>query len=138
MKAVNRIITIGKQDKLMLSVANSFRLVELEDINHLESWGGYTKIYLMNNKKIVTTTGITVYEELLANNSFFRVNKSSLVNLNQLESYDHKKRTIKLKNNRELEVSRRKQKPFVKAIYELTTRIAKIKQNKTVEKTLNL
>jgi two-component system LytT family response regulator len=121
MKAVNRIITIGKQDKLMLSVANSFRLVELEDINHLESWGSYTKIYLTNNKKIVTATGLTVYEELLGNRSFFRVNKSSLVNLNQIESYSHKKKTVKLKNNRELEVSRRKQKPFVNAIYERTT-----------------
>lgn len=101
----------------MLSTGNSFKMVEIENINHLRSWGNYTEIHLINNKKIVTTTPITVYEELLANNYFFRVSKSSLVNLNQVESYNHKKRAILLKNTQEIEVARRKQKDFINAIY---------------------
>jgi len=120
-KIINRIIQFNQQEKLLLSTGNSFRIVEIEDIHHLQSWGSYTKIYLTNNKKIVTTTGLTVYEELLANNHFFRINKSSLVNLNQVENYNHKKKTIQLKNNQEIEVARRKYKDFVNAIYERTT-----------------
>ena len=120
MKIVNRIIQFNQEPKLMLSTGNSFRMVEIEDINHLKGYGSYTEFYLTNNKKIVTTTGLTVYEELLANNHFFRVNKSSLVNLNQVENYNHKKKTIQLKSKEEIEVSRRKQKDFVNAIYERT------------------
>jgi len=138
MKIVNRIIQFNQQEKLLLSTGNSFRIVEIESISHLQSWGSYTEIYLTNNKKIVTTTGLTIYEELLTNNHFFRVNKSSLVNLNQVENYNHKKRIIQLKSKAEIEVARRKQKDFVNAVFERTTRIATTKQNKRVEKALNL
>jgi two-component system LytT family response regulator len=138
MKAVNRIIEINQQAKLMLSTANSFRIVELDQISYLKGWGCCTEIYLTNNKKIVSTSRVVVYEELLLAYPFFKINKATFVNLNQVESYNYKKKTIQLKNNQEVEVSRRKQKDFVNAIYELTIRVVEIKQNKRVEKALNL
>lgn len=133
MKLTTNIIHIDKQDKLLLVVGNSFRIVAFEDINYLQSWGSYTQIYLSNNKKIVSTMGITFYEELLVEYHFFKINKSTLINLNEIESYNHKKKSIKLQNTQELEVSRRKQKEFVKAVYELTIRVS-VPKIETVEK----
>jgi len=132
-KLTTNIIHIDKQDKLLLVVGNSFRIVAFEDINYLQSWGSYTQIYLSNNKKIVSTMGITFYEELLVEYHFFKINKSTLINLNEIESYNHKKKSIKLQNTQELEVSRRKQKEFVKAVYELTIRVS-VPKIETVEK----
>lgn len=120
MKIINRIIEINGEPKLMLSTANSFRIVELDQIAYLKGWGSYTEIHLTNNKEIVATTGINIYEELLENYHFYKINKATLVNLNHIENYNHTKKTIKLKSTQELEVSRRKYKDFVNEIYERT------------------
>jgi two-component system, LytTR family, response regulator len=107
----------------MLSTANSFRIVELDQIAYLKGWGSYTEIHLTNNKEIVATTALNIYEELLENYHFHKINKATLVNLNQVESYNHKNKIIQLKSTQELEISRRKYKDFVNEIYQQTVEL---------------
>ena len=104
----------------MLTTGGSFRILELEQITHLKTWGSYTEIYLSNNKKIVLSNSIATYEEHLTKNHFYRIHKTHLVNLNHIEQYNHKTKKVRLKNGEELEVARRKYKDFVNEIYQRT------------------
>lgn len=104
----------------MLTTGGSFRIVELEQIAYLKTWGSYTEIYLTNNKKIVSSNSIITYEEHLIKHHFCRIHKTNLVNLNHIEQYNHKTKKVKLKNGEEIEVSRRKYKDFMNELYQRT------------------
>lgn len=120
MKTTGNIIQINQAPKLMLTIGGSFRIVELEQITHLKTWGNYTEIYLTNKNKIVLSNPINTYEEHLIKHHFYRIHKTNLVNLNHIEQYNHKTKKIKLKNGEELEVARRKYKDFVNEFYQRT------------------
>ena len=104
----------------MLTTGGSFRMLELEQITYLKTWGSYTEVYLANQKKIVLSNSITTYEEDLTKHHFHRIHKTTLVNLNHIEQYNHKTKKIRLKSGEELEVARRKYKDFVNTIHERT------------------
>ena len=123
MRVSIRIITIDNEDKLMLSVGNSFRLVDLCQIHHLQSDGSYTEIYLLDGTTLVDTRPMCAYEQLLKQYHFYRVNKSMIINLNKVESYNHAKKTIKLKSGQQVEVARRRCRDFVEAVHKRTTLI---------------
>lgn len=120
MKTTGNIIQINQAPKLMLTIGGSFRIVELEQITHLKTWGNYTEIHLTNKNKIVLSNPINTYEEHLTKHHFYRIHKTNLVNLNHIEQYNHKTKKIKLKNGEELEVARRKYKDFVNEFYQRT------------------
>lgn len=120
MKITSNIIEINQPPKLMLTTGSSFRILELDQITYLKTWGNYTEIYLTNNKKIVLSNSIATYEEHLTQYHFYRIHKTNLVNLNHIEQYNHKTKKIKLKNGEELEVARRKYKDLINEFYQRT------------------
>ena len=118
MQITSNIIQFNQEPKLMLVTGCSFRILELDQIAHLKTWGSYTEIYLTNNKKIVLSNSITTYEEHLIKHHFYRIHKTSLVNLNYIEQYSHKTKKVTLKNGEEIEVARRKYKDFMNEFYQ--------------------
>lgn len=120
MRVSLRIVTLDQQDKLVLSAGNSFRLIELHHIHHLQSDGSYTEIYLSNRKMLVDTRPLSAYEQLLKKNDFYRVNKSAIINLNKVESYNHARKIVQLQNGQQLEVARRRYKGLVNEVYKRT------------------
>ncbi|WP_422089249.1 LytR/AlgR family response regulator transcription factor [Tenacibaculum ovolyticum] len=90
-------ITIPQQD--------GFEVVTVSDILFCKADDNYTEIYFKNTKKLVSKT-LKHFEDLLKENSFARVHKSYLVNVNEVVKYKKGKGgSVILSNGKEVQVS---------------------------------
>ncbi len=103
-----------QQDQLILSLHDSFQVIELNGLMYCESDKGYTTFYCDNNKKYVVSKTLKEFEERLLEANFTRPHQSYLVNLKFIDKYD-KSGVIHLKNGKKIPVSSRKKEQFVSA-----------------------
>ncbi|WP_298426284.1 LytTR family DNA-binding domain-containing protein [uncultured Kordia sp.] len=101
---------------LILSLQDSFHVIDLKDLMYCESDKGYTTFYLNNGKKHLASKSIKEFEEQLTKHSFTRPHQSFIVNLKFIEKYD-KSGTIHLKNGKKIPVSSRKKDNFITRLF---------------------
>ncbi len=90
-------ITIPQQD--------GFEVVNVKDILFCKADDNYTEVYFENTKKLVSKT-LKYFEDALKENSFARVHKSYLVNVNEIAKYKKGKGgSVILSNGKEIMVS---------------------------------
>ena len=73
--------------KIALSTLEGLLFVNVSDIIYCESNGPYTKFIFKYGDKIVTSKHLKEYEDLLGAYDFFRIHKSYLVNLQEIQKY---------------------------------------------------
>ena len=73
--------------RIALSAPEGLVFVNVSDIIYCESDGPYTKFIFKHADKIVTSIHLKEYEDLLSGYDFFRIHKSSLVNLQEIQKY---------------------------------------------------
>lgn len=98
--------SIKVEGKITIPTQNGFEILSIQDIVYAKADDNYTEIFLKNNKKKLVSKTLKYFEDILKNNSFARVHKSYLVNVNTIVSY--KKGSggiITLNNGKELNVS---------------------------------
>ncbi|MFD0964254.1 LytR/AlgR family response regulator transcription factor [Pseudofulvibacter geojedonensis] len=100
------------ESKLILSLHDSFQVIDLNKLLFCESDKGYTTFYCTNNKKYVVSKTIKEFEERLLKNNFIRPHQSFIVNLDYINKYD-KSGIIHLKNGGKIPVSSRKREQFL-------------------------
>lgn len=95
--------------KIALPAKEGYVFVLLSDIIRCESKSGYTTFYVKDMEKIVSSRSIKGYEPLLANDIFFRIHNSHIVNLNYIKKY-HRGRGgyIEMEDGSMLEVATRR------------------------------
>jgi len=88
--------------------------IETDKILYLESDVNYTKIYTINQSKILSAYTLGVLQLRLDSHSFIRVNRSYIINLSYLSTYRHEnnKLIIQLTGGQEFTASRRRLKTF--------------------------
>jgi two-component system LytT family response regulator len=74
-------------NKLPIPTEDGLELVPFEQIIHCKAERAYCYFYLINNKKILVSKPMKEFEVTLINNGFFKVHKSSIVNLQFAEKY---------------------------------------------------
>ena len=94
--------------KLSVKVNGEIRLIDLKAILYVETVERWTFIYTEDG---VFETSLRLYEleAMLAEHNFFRINKSTLLNLNKIESLKSdidRKIRVRLKNGYQLIISR--------------------------------
>ncbi|WP_430412282.1 LytR/AlgR family response regulator transcription factor [Kordia sp.] len=114
-KTVKKVLN-NDSDTLILSLQDSFQVIDLKDLMYCESDKGYTTFYLSNGKKHLASKSIKEFEEQLTKNSFTRPHQSYIVNLKFIEKYD-KSGTIYLKNGKKIPVSSRKKDNFITRLF---------------------
>ncbi len=109
-----------KAKKLVLHTDRNIHIVDTKDIIRCESDAGYTKIFLVNNKKIVVSKNLKYFEELLTEFGFFRSHQSHLINNNYI---DHFTKTdggyIVMKEGAKIPLAQRKKEIFFKILSKL-------------------
>jgi two-component system LytT family response regulator len=100
--------------KLILSLHDSFQVIDLNELMYCESDKGYTTFYCANNKKYVVSKTLKGFEERLVASHFIRPHQSFIVNLQFIDKYD-KSGVIFLKNEVKIPVSFRKKESFLSA-----------------------
>ncbi|WP_428740726.1 LytR/AlgR family response regulator transcription factor [Tenacibaculum sp.] len=95
--AINGKITIPQQD--------GFEVVNIHDIVFCKADDNYTEVYFKDSKKLVSKT-LKYFEDILKENSFARIHKSFLVNVNEITKYKKGKGgSVILSNGKEIMVS---------------------------------
>jgi len=77
-----------------LNIYNGFIMVSPADIVYCEAEKNYCNIYLLNGKKEFVTSQLAEVEKKLAENSFVKISRSAIINLNYLETYNRKTKTV--------------------------------------------
>ena len=114
---LNNIKSENKRKKVAIADIEGLVFVYLDEIIRCESDSNYTYIFLNNKKKITASKTLRDFEELFAEENFFRVHRSHLINL------DHLKKYIKgeggfavMSDDSKVEVARRKKPEFMEVL----------------------
>ena len=104
--------------KLSVKVNGEIRLIDLKAILYVETVERCTFIYTEDG---VFETSLRLYEleAMLAEHNFFRINKSTLLNLNKIESLKsdiYLKIRVRIKNGYQLIISRTYSEEFISKI----------------------
>jgi two-component system, LytTR family, response regulator len=101
-------------EKITIPHLGGFKIIELKNIMYFEGDGNYTTLHLQTMEKIVVTRQLGVFEEILPTSSFFRIHKSTIVNLNYVTGYNSSEGSVAvMKDNNTLTVSRRRLDDFL-------------------------
>lgn len=73
--------------KIAIATQDGLVFVSLQQIIRCEASKNYTYFHLQGNKKIIASKNILEYEELLPQDTFFRIHNSHIINLNHINSY---------------------------------------------------
>jgi two-component system, LytTR family, response regulator len=87
-------------------------IVRLTDISLMESEGNYTRLHFAGNAPLIYRS-LTAVEQRLSSTTFFRANRCQIVNLRWIEAVENDldgRLNIKLRNGKQVEVSRRQSK----------------------------
>jgi two-component system LytT family response regulator len=74
-------------NRISISHTRGIKIVEDDNIVHLEASGNCTQIFFKDGTRYLDTRTLKIYESLLDNSKFFRTHKSHIVNLNLLTDY---------------------------------------------------
>jgi len=102
----------NEDSKLILSLHDSFQVVDLNELLYCESDKGYTTFYCSDGKKYLVSKTLKEFEERLTTSNFIRPHQSFMVNLKFIDKYE-KSGVIYLKNGKKIPVSSRKKEHFV-------------------------
>ncbi len=102
---IHKKITINTDGKLLF--------LENEEILYAESDGNYSTLYLADGQKIVLTKKLKEVNELLPQDSFFRIHNSYIINLHKIKEFLKTDGYVILKSNHKIPVSRQKKSDFL-------------------------
>nr|WP_121273338.1 LytTR family DNA-binding domain-containing protein [Pedobacter schmidteae] len=107
--------------KISLPNGQGYSLVNIDDIIHISADSNYSVFYLLNKDKITVSKVLKEYEEILPEQQFVRIHKSSIVNLNHVKEYNSKNGLeVMMKNGEKIAVSRRRASDFAEKIKSYT------------------
>lgn len=97
--------------KICLQNTEGKYYIEPEEILYIQGIDNISKVYLTQNRKIILSKSLKYFEELLLD-SFYRIHKSYIINLNVCKQIDHSSLVLTLENEVKLPISRRNYKSF--------------------------
>jgi two-component system LytT family response regulator len=107
----------SKKSKIItIRGATKIDFVNINDIVYCTADVAYTHIQLINDKTIVAAKPLAMFEQMLEEHSFFRANKSCLINTDYIVAFFKDKNQVILPGNLAIEVSRRRRVEFLKLI----------------------
>ncbi len=118
-KSVEKNTTNACLQKLLIPFYDRKRTVSVEEIVRLEGSGNYTNFFLKDGTKMLVSRTLKEYEILLDSQSFVRVHKSCIVNLEFVRKFYVKKEgELELVDGQQVKISRRRAQMFIDRIRE--------------------
>jgi two-component system, LytTR family, response regulator len=107
--------------KIIIKTFDNIHLVPIEEILYCESDRSYTTVYILNHQKIVASTYLKDYEEMLSGSGFFRVHKSYLINLRLIRRFEKSEGGyVVLEGDVKIPVASRKREQLLEMFEKLT------------------
>lgn len=106
----------NKQHKISLPMKNGkFIIVDIDAILYCEADGSYTNFYTTDNKIYTTSSNLKKVESILLQATFFRIHRSTLLNLKHIVQYNNTGELL-LSNKKKLLVSSRNKTNFLRVL----------------------
>ncbi|MDP1620979.1 MAG: LytTR family DNA-binding domain-containing protein [Bacteroidales bacterium] len=103
--------------KITVAEQFGFKVIRVADIMYLQADANYTILHLTGMNKIVAARSLGEFEHILSEPAFFRIHKSTIVNLNYLQGYSsYEGNFAVLTDGTRLSISRRKLSDFREAV----------------------
>ncbi len=77
-----------KEQKLFIKSDHKIIKIELAKVTYIEGMREYVRIHLLNHEPVMTLVGMSKIEEALPKDSFMRVHRSFIVNLNTITTIE--------------------------------------------------
>ncbi|MBK6950626.1 MAG: response regulator [Crocinitomicaceae bacterium] len=103
-----------KEKVLCIPVMSGYEYLRLDEIEHIEADGSYTKIMCVDGKTKTVSKNLKYFENaLLDQDRFIRVHRSFLINLDQMKAFSRTGRgTIVMKSGKEIDLARDRREDF--------------------------
>jgi two-component system LytT family response regulator len=106
----------NKNHKISLPMKNGdFTIIDIDDILYCEADGSYTNFYTTDNKVYTTSNNLKKVESILMQATFFRIHRSTLLNLKHIVQFNHTGELV-LSNKKKLLVSSRNKTNFLRIL----------------------
>ena len=102
--------------KIVLKTMDRIYSVDINDIIRFESDGGYSKVYLLDGKRIMVSRTMKEFEDLLLDVNFLRVHNSHLINMNHLYCFEKTEGHVVMKDDSIVPVSNRKREQLLELL----------------------
>lgn len=100
--------------RIIVNSTNETKVIEIDEIIHIQAENTYSSIFLINYSRILSPKPIFEYEKMLSPIGFFRVHKSHIVNINQIDKVQKGDNAgIKMKNGTIVPLASRKKESFM-------------------------
>ncbi|MCR9286263.1 MAG: response regulator transcription factor [Bacteroidetes bacterium] len=123
LKQSNQHIQVMKENlkseskKLGLPSSNGLVFVTLKEIIRCEASRNYSLFYLSSGEKIIVSKPLKMFSDLLEEFSFFRINRSHLINLSFIKSYTRTKQgEITMDDGAILSLSDKRKEAFLEIV----------------------
>jgi two-component system LytT family response regulator len=107
---------IKNKKKIVLKTMERIYSVDLDDIIRFESDGGYTKVYLVDGKRIMVSKTMKEFDDMLLDAGFLRVHHSHLINMNHLFCFEKTDGHVVMKDDSIVPVSNRKKEQLLELL----------------------
>lgn len=103
--------------RLALPTSEGLTFIKVDDILYFKASGNYTEIHMAPGEKYLVSRQLKEYDDLLADNNFFRIHHSFLINLNHIKNYiKGDGGYVVMADKITIDVSRRKKEAFLERI----------------------
>ncbi|MDP2176453.1 MAG: response regulator transcription factor [Bacteroidota bacterium] len=103
--------------KICIPSSNGYDVIQTDEIIHIKGEGNYSTFFLQANRKIIVSKTLREYEDLLEEVGFFRIHKSSIINLKHLvKTIKQDEIKVIMSDGLEINVSRRRSPLFLDKI----------------------
>lgn len=118
---IERLLSSIASEKTTIPTSDGLAIVKSEDIIHLEAFDNYTTVFLVNNKRLVSSKNIKLFEDKLSELIFFRTHRSHIINFaHHLSEFKRTDGNIAVMSDAtEIPISRRKLSVFLDRIAQL-------------------
>ncbi|PJA08678.1 MAG: DNA-binding response regulator [Flavobacteriales bacterium CG_4_10_14_0_2_um_filter_32_8] len=108
----------NKSDIIAVPTLSGYEIIKIEDIVYFEADESYTRMFLSNGHKLISSMTIARYEKVLDNTIFYRIHKSYIINTrHHLKEFNrHDGNVAIMDSGVSIPVSRRKLTGFINAI----------------------
>jgi two-component system LytT family response regulator len=117
---LSNVRTENKLKKVGIPDGDGLIFINLSDIIRCDSDGNYTFFILTSGKKIIASRTLGEYEQMFADDNFFRIHRSHLINLEHVKKYiKGEGGYVVMTDNSQVEVSRRNKTDFLEKLSHL-------------------
>ena len=103
--------------RIALPMTQGLRFTAIDEILYCKGNSNYSNIHLFNGKTILVTLTLREVENMLDMYRFFRIHKSSLINLDYIEEYSRSNGgTVTMTDRKKLRVARTRREAFLQVV----------------------